>query len=433
MRPVSNTISVPPISTETSCTSAMYSFLDPPLGLWRTRSFTLNRFGSERLQDSGVGSPDARAHRRLRRHRIHRTPDRRAAGRARRAAAARRPLRAAARRARPSGSAGWSGRSPTSTARRASPRCVDGGDVLLSTVGPFARWGEPAVRAAIAARAVYIDSTGEPPFIRRVFDEFGAPARRARRHAAARDGLRLRARRRWPARSRCEDAGERRRARRRRLLRARRRPAGAAAAGPRASLSRRRAGAARSRTAAGASGPCARPSACATSRCAGKSRPAISVGGVEHFTLPAAYPRLREVNVYLGWFGRALARDLDRLAGERGARPRSRGVRERARRAAASRLAGMGGPGPAPGTTPGHRVLHRRARPTTRTASSSPRSTVAGADAYDFTAGCLAWAARPRRRTTACAATGAAGPLEAFGLEALQAGCSEAGLARVAA
>src|SRR5215210_529876 len=54
---------------------------------------------------------------------------------------------------------------------------VERGDVLLSTVGPFARWGEPAVRAAIGAGAVYIDSTGEPPFIRRIFGEFDAPAR----------------------------------------------------------------------------------------------------------------------------------------------------------------------------------------------------------------------------------------------------------------
>src|SRR5829696_8442103 len=34
-RPVSKWISVPPISTETRCTSDMCSFLDPPLGLWR--------------------------------------------------------------------------------------------------------------------------------------------------------------------------------------------------------------------------------------------------------------------------------------------------------------------------------------------------------------------------------------------------------------
>src|SRR6476469_2650753 len=38
---------------------------------------------------------------------------------------------------------------------------VKRGDVLLSTVGPFARWGEPAVRAAVDAGAHYLDSTGE--------------------------------------------------------------------------------------------------------------------------------------------------------------------------------------------------------------------------------------------------------------------------------
>src|SRR4051794_41453137 len=53
---------------------------------------------------------------------------------------------------------------------------VERGDVLLSTVGPFARWGEPAVRAAIDAGAHYLDSTGEGTFIRRVFEEWGPPA-----------------------------------------------------------------------------------------------------------------------------------------------------------------------------------------------------------------------------------------------------------------
>src|SRR3712207_4034763 len=37
---------------------------------------------------------------------------------------------------------------------------VEEGDVLVSTVGPFVKYGEPAVRAAIAAPATYIDSTG---------------------------------------------------------------------------------------------------------------------------------------------------------------------------------------------------------------------------------------------------------------------------------
>ncbi len=49
-------------------------------------------------------------------------------------------------------------------------------DVLVSTVGPFLRWGAPAIEAAIDAGAVYIDSTGEPAFIRRVFEHYGPQA-----------------------------------------------------------------------------------------------------------------------------------------------------------------------------------------------------------------------------------------------------------------
>jgi short subunit dehydrogenase-like uncharacterized protein len=53
------------------------------------------------------------------------------------------------------------------------------GDVLVSTVGPFVRLGEPAVRSALDAGAIYLDSTGESPFIRRVFEEFGPLAQRS--------------------------------------------------------------------------------------------------------------------------------------------------------------------------------------------------------------------------------------------------------------
>src|SRR5688500_17669903 len=50
---------------------------------------------------------------------------------------------------------------------------VERGDVLVSTVGPFVRWGDPAVRAALARGAHYLDSNGEPPFTRRVFKRHG--------------------------------------------------------------------------------------------------------------------------------------------------------------------------------------------------------------------------------------------------------------------
>ena len=52
-------------------------------------------------------------------------------------------------------------------------------DVLISTVGPFSKWGLPAARAAVAAGCTYIDTTGEPEFIRRVFEQLDEPARRS--------------------------------------------------------------------------------------------------------------------------------------------------------------------------------------------------------------------------------------------------------------
>ncbi|MBA2630783.1 MAG: saccharopine dehydrogenase NADP-binding domain-containing protein, partial [Thermoleophilaceae bacterium] len=53
---------------------------------------------------------------------------------------------------------------------------VERGDVLVSTVGPFVRHGGPAAAAAADAGAHYLDSTGEPPFIRRVFGRYGRAA-----------------------------------------------------------------------------------------------------------------------------------------------------------------------------------------------------------------------------------------------------------------
>ena len=49
---------------------------------------------------------------------------------------------------------------------------TDPSDVLVSTVGPFTALGDPAISAAIRAGAAYVDSTGEPPFIERVFTDY---------------------------------------------------------------------------------------------------------------------------------------------------------------------------------------------------------------------------------------------------------------------
>ncbi len=55
--------------------------------------------------------------------------------------------------------------------------------VLLTTVGPYARYGEPVVEACIASGTDYVDITGEPEFVDRLI---------VRHHAAARDqGVRI--------------------------------------------------------------------------------------------------------------------------------------------------------------------------------------------------------------------------------------------------
>src|SRR5688572_6332919 len=176
---------------------------------------------------------------------------------------------------------------------------VEEGDVLVSTVGPFLKWGEPAVRAAIAGPAIYLDSTGEPAFIRRVFEEFGPPAARAGATlmpamgydfvpGALAGALAL------------EDAGE---------------AAtgveigyyalgggiGSLSRGTRASL----AGVSFDESFAFRDGRVRTVRSAERVRdfdVRGRPRPALSIGGAEHFTLPPAYPQLREVGVHLGWF-----------------------------------------------------------------------------------------------------------------------------------
>jgi hypothetical protein len=65
--------------------------------------------------------------------------------------------------------------------RPASVRAlVERGDVLVTTVGPYLRFGGAALEAASDAGAHYFDATGEGPFIRRVFEEYGARAERAK-------------------------------------------------------------------------------------------------------------------------------------------------------------------------------------------------------------------------------------------------------------
>jgi hypothetical protein len=153
-------------------------------------------------------------------------------------------------------------------------------------------------------------------------------------------------------------------------------------------------------------------------------RAALSVGGSEHYALPRSYPELRDVGVYMGWFGRRA------YAMSRGARALSaiRGLPLLGRVPAA--LAGLGpasrgrGPDAATRAAAQSQILAVASNAAGRELA---RALLVGSDPYGFTAEVLAWgasqvAAHPPRLA------GARGPIEAFGLDALLAGCREAGL-----
>ena len=176
--------------------------------------------------------------------------------------------------------------------------------MLVSTVGPFARWGEPAVQAAIAAGAHYLDSTGEGSFIRDVFERFGPGAQ------AAGCGLLTAFGYDWVPGNLAgalalRDAGEAATQRADRLLQP----------GRGRRVDERRHARERGRRDALARLRLARRAPRRTSAPArhgrafeifpGKQARAISVAGSEHFALPRVHPTLRDVDVYLGWFGPA--------------------------------------------------------------------------------------------------------------------------------
>jgi short subunit dehydrogenase-like uncharacterized protein len=55
----------------------------------------------------------------------------------------------------------------------------EGCDAVVNAAGPFALWGEPVVRAAIAVGCHYVDTAGEQAYIRQILDTAGPDAERA--------------------------------------------------------------------------------------------------------------------------------------------------------------------------------------------------------------------------------------------------------------
>jgi short subunit dehydrogenase-like uncharacterized protein len=305
----------------------------------------------------------------------------------------------------------------TSLAALAEP-----GDVLVCTVGPFTRWGEPGVQAALASGAHYIDSTGEPPFIRSVFERHGAAAQAAGCGLLTALGydyvpgnlagaLALRS---AGERAVSVDVGYF--------------VSGGGAAGGLASGGTR----ASSIGMLAEAGYAYRDGRLVTERMARHvreldGRPAISIGGTEQFALPRVHPGLRDVRVWLGWFGSA-SRPLQALSTAVGLATKLPGARS-VLDATAGRLVrgSSGGPDAAR-----RAQSHSRIVAVASDAGGRPLATVRlrGANPYDFTAEMLAWAAL-RAAGGGLHGTGALGPVDGFGLDALEQGVAQAGIARV--
>jgi short subunit dehydrogenase-like uncharacterized protein len=298
---------------------------------------------------------------------------------------------------------------------------VGPGDVLVTTVGPFVRWGAPAVQAAIINRAAYLDSTGETSFIRAVFERYGPRAAAAGTALVTAFGYL------WvpgnlAAALALQEAG----------TAAVRVDIGYFFTG-RAGMS----GGTRATTAIGAIEPSfVWRRGIKTERSAarvrsfdlnGRIRPAVSTGSSEHFTLPRLYPGLGEVNAYVGWFGGA-SRRIQALSVVAAGLARLPGARA-GMRALAGRLV-KGSTGGPDAETRSRSGSHTVAIAYDSAGQQLASVTVAGANSYSFTAGILAWGAS-KALAGALEGRGALGPVEAFGLGELQAGCAEAGIVRV--
>jgi short subunit dehydrogenase-like uncharacterized protein len=307
-------------------------------------------------------------------------------------------------------------------------RLVRAGDVLVTTVGPFTRWGHVAAAAAADVGATYLDSTGEPAFVRDLFEHYAGPAAEggacllpafgydfvpgnlaaglavaAGGGTASRvdigyflDGL--------PLRDLFSGASSGTRAS---LLHATAEPGYAFRGGrlvPEPAARRRR-----------------------VFPVDGTRRAGVGIGASEHLSLPRVYPGLREVGVYLGWFGAASR--VAQGASYVQAVPTLARAQAKAVRRLAARFEARTGEGPSDEelTRVTSRVLalayDRGGRPV-------GRAELAGANPYLFTADILAWAAE-RAAAGAVQTTGVRGPLEAFELLDLVDGARQAGLEQV--
>lgn len=300
-------------------------------------------------------------------------------------------------------------------------KAVRTGDVLVSTVGPFARYGKAALDAALAGKAHYLDSTGEPAFIRQVFEQYGE---RARANGTAF----------LPAFGYDYVPGN---------------TAAAAAlrrAGPRATrvdvgyfVEGGAAFGMSQGTRASLAGAMLEPGVFfndgartvdyggqRTRRFAldGVEHAAVSLPGSECLALPASFPQLRDVNVYLGWFG-GLSGLMSGLSRVQSAVLFRLPLYRRTLGWLTERI-GSSGNGPDAGARAGN-GSHVVAIAYDAAGNELACAELRGVNGYTYTAAILAWGAG-EVAAGRLKGSGALGPVAAFGLDELIAGNREAGL-----
>ncbi|KRB77818.1 hypothetical protein ASE01_06390 [Nocardioides sp. Root190] len=300
---------------------------------------------------------------------------------------------------------------------------VRAGDVLISTVGPFLRYGEAAVQVAAEKGAHYLDSTGEGPFLRSVFERWGPVADANGAALLSAFGFDF-----VPGSLAGALAVEK---------------AGAAATRVDVGYFVRNFGTSGGTRASVAGmmleqGFAFRDGALRPERAGrrverfevgGRTLTAASVPGAEHLALPAAYPQLRDVGSFLG-VPPALARGMA-LATLASTPVRSVRPLKSLALAAAGRLVkgSTGGPSAQQRANASVSIVA-----VARAADGSvlATSTLEGPDPYDYTADMLAWGAIAAA-SGRLLSTGGLGPVGAFGLDALVEGCAAAGLKEVGA
>lgn len=295
---------------------------------------------------------------------------------------------------------------------------LERGDALITTVGPFVKLGEPALQAALSAGAHYVDSTGEPAWIRRVFegDKDFNTAGIAALTSFGYDYV--------PGNLAAAIALDR---------------AGDAAVSVDVGYFVQGGFGASGGTMASLAGALLEPGfeyrdgAIRAVRGAKTehsfdtsvgSRTGLSIGASEHFAIPRLQPSVRDVGAYLGWFGGNTA-PIRAGSAALNAATKIPGFKKGVGFALGKAL---------PGSTGGPTEAQRAKTASIAIAEASDAEgnllshvEVKGPNAYDLTAAFLAWAGI-KLASDGPETTGALGPAEVFGLAELVAGCASAGL-----